>query len=604
MLDSELLPRTMLESELKQLLSNMQSKPHLQAMLMQALFARDDRTADVLYDPDVCLPRLHGPTLALVEHTLTRVFTRHAAVRLDLPLMTPRARAAAHAQSVSVMDDTGTQFGLPYDSATPLAYFLARTGQGRAAALRRYSFGRVLRARLGYLPREASEAAFDITSAPHVPAADRRVDEAEVLRVLFEVLQSFPVEGSDSYVVTVSYEGLVHGLLEACHVPASHAEDVRSALAHARKLGRSAGRKKLALALRGLESVRAGALAAAVDRLWEAEDKGLGHQAQLKVLQDALGGSSAGTAAVRCLRQVLELACAMLPAGMSLGAGSAVRLVVDPALSLPRYRDGLVLHAGVKTHKKRAERVVATGGRYDALVASLAQAALAPVAAGGGLGASKPAAARCCGVVGVCFSVDRLCSDTRPASATPAASCSSAVAACGDSTPTSSSAGGEVGVAPACSVLVYARQGLSAQERLSVMGELWDNGIRAETPDPPLPLVGAAGDEGAPVLTTEQLHALCAQRLLDWILILDAERLARGSGKELRLKLMRSRDAVKAERNKAERFKMASSSLLSCSNKKKDALDASSGKKKDSYDNLLEYVAEFQALAEISPQAR
>ena len=67
---------------------------------------------------------------------------------------------------------------------------------------------------------------------------------------------------------------------------------------------------------------------------------------------------------------------------------------------------------------------------------------------------------------------------------------------------------------------------------------------------------------------------------------------------------MRSRDAVKAERNKAERFKMASSSLLSCSNKKKDALDASSGKKKDSYDNLLEYVAEFQALAEVSPQAR
>ena len=49
---------------------------------------------------------------------------------------------------------------------------------------------------------------------------------------------------------------------------------------------------------------------------------------------------------------------------------------------------------------------------------------------------------------------------------------------------------------------------------------------------------------------------------------------------------------------------MASSSLLSCSNKKKDALDASSGKKKDSYDNLLEYVAEFQALAEVSPQAR
>jgi hypothetical protein len=69
----------MLESELKQLLSNIQRTPYFHAMLMEALFGRQDRAADLLYDPSGCLVRLHGPTVAAVSHTLTRAFIRHAA---------------------------------------------------------------------------------------------------------------------------------------------------------------------------------------------------------------------------------------------------------------------------------------------------------------------------------------------------------------------------------------------------------------------------------------------------------------------------------------------------------------------------------------------
>ena len=71
-LNSELLPRTMLESEVKQLLSNIQSKPYFHAMLMEALFNRPDRAADVLYDPDSCLQRLHGPKVAQVHELRPR----------------------------------------------------------------------------------------------------------------------------------------------------------------------------------------------------------------------------------------------------------------------------------------------------------------------------------------------------------------------------------------------------------------------------------------------------------------------------------------------------------------------------------------------------
>jgi hypothetical protein len=151
-------------------------------------------------------------------------------------------------------------------------------------------------------------------------------------------------------------------------------------------------------------------------------------------------------------------------------------------------------------------------------------------------------------------------------------------------------------------VLVYSRDGVKADERLAVMGELWDNGIGARTPDV------------SQTLTTEQLHSMCAQKLLDWILVLERPAKASSGGGgggggggssssssgggggggglsgDLRMKLMRSRDAVKAERVKAERLRVSGGGAVS--------------RKKDSYDNILDYIAdigEYQPLAEYQP---
>ena len=582
-LDSELLPRTMLESELKQLLSNIQSQPYFHAMLMEALFGRQDRAADLLYDPSSCLVRLAGPALACVTATLTRVFIRHAARLLEVPLMTPKSSLLAHKQHVLLMDATGTQFCLPYDSSTPFAYYVAReiVGKTHLPGIRRYSFGRVYRSRMGGLPKEASEASFDIMSSQHASAEQRCIEEAEVLRVLLEALHACPLESSDSYIVSVSYKGLMCGMLQAKDVPPSRMEDVYMALIHTRKLGRTAGRKKLAHVLGEEDQAMPKSLTSLLNKLWEAQDKGC--LAQVKVLQDALMSSAEGSEAVRQLRQVLEFVCAMLP-----HQSDRIRITVDPTLSLPLYKDGLVVHAGIRTEKKRSERVVATGGRYDSLVLSQE---LRPVG-------TKPAAASC-GVVGICFSLDRLCTDTRmPVSAN--------LQGGGLHAPGAGGAGGDGGVTPACSVLVYSRDGVKADERLAVMGELWDNGIGARTPDV------------SQTLTTEQLHSMCAQKLLDWILVLErpAKASSGGGGSgggvgggvnsssggggggggagglfgDLRMKLMRSRDAVKAERVKAERLRVSGGGAVS--------------RKKDSYDNILDYIAdigEYQPLAEYQP---
>ncbi len=150
-----------------------------------------------------------------------------------------------------------------------------------------------------------------------------------MIRLLLEVLYAFPVEGADSYIVSVSYKGLVRGILEAAHVPASHLESVYSALLHTRKLGRAEGRKKLVQALDGLHC--SAALTNLMNKLWESQDKDC--LVQVKVLQDALAGTTYGSEAVRQLRQVLEFASAMLP-----NQTDRIRIVVDPALSLPRYQ--------------------------------------------------------------------------------------------------------------------------------------------------------------------------------------------------------------------------------------------------------------------------
>jgi hypothetical protein len=52
--------------------------------------------------------------------------------------------------------------------------------KSRLTTLRRYSFGRVYRSRMGALPKEATEASFDIACSKHASPEQRCIEEAEV----------------------------------------------------------------------------------------------------------------------------------------------------------------------------------------------------------------------------------------------------------------------------------------------------------------------------------------------------------------------------------------------------------------------------------------
>ena len=53
--------------------------------------------------------------------------------------------------------------------------------KSRLTTLRRYSFGRVYRSRMGALPKEATEASFDIACSKHASPEQLCIEEAEVI---------------------------------------------------------------------------------------------------------------------------------------------------------------------------------------------------------------------------------------------------------------------------------------------------------------------------------------------------------------------------------------------------------------------------------------
>ncbi len=54
----------------------------------------------------------------------TRACGRHGASLLRVPLLTPCSRHATHSRVVTLMDQTGAHYFLPYDLTTPFAHFL------------------------------------------------------------------------------------------------------------------------------------------------------------------------------------------------------------------------------------------------------------------------------------------------------------------------------------------------------------------------------------------------------------------------------------------------------------------------------------------------
>ena len=154
---------------------------------------------------------------AMVREKLTAIFRRHGAVeRTDSPALFPYHSCYPSADVVQFLSPTGKVMQLPYDLILPNAMLLARHSRPERKT---FVFDNVYRVNhLRDQPKIFGEANFDIVSENSLNLALR---EAEVLKVIDEILDTFPSLASVQMCYHINHVQLLDAILRFCDVEAS-----------------------------------------------------------------------------------------------------------------------------------------------------------------------------------------------------------------------------------------------------------------------------------------------------------------------------------------------------------------------------------------------
>lgn len=162
-----------------------------------------------------------------VKDHLTSIFRRHGALEVDRPVLLPfSAHYAQHESPVyKVIDSDGTVLQMPLDLTLPNARILAKHP---SPGPKTYTFGNVFRSvRTGGHPRMVGEVDFDSVSYNSLDLALR---EAEVIKVLDEILDEFPSMATVQMCYHINHSVLLGAVLEACDIPPSKRPAVKEVI--------------------------------------------------------------------------------------------------------------------------------------------------------------------------------------------------------------------------------------------------------------------------------------------------------------------------------------------------------------------------------------
>lgn len=222
LLKSELLPPPQMEeSELHEVLqhtmANINGKAY-RTMVGQLFAQNTSPVMDYTYDIDLHKGSFSFNSAKLQQHvyeTITRIFKKHGAVRLQTPLLLPRNRKLYDGSELACfMDHSGMLVTLPYDLRMAFARFVARNN---ITHLKRYSIERVFRPRKldRAHPRELLECAFDIIT----PVTNSLLPEAETIYTISEIVQEFPALQERNYNIYLNHTSLWKAILLHSGIP-------------------------------------------------------------------------------------------------------------------------------------------------------------------------------------------------------------------------------------------------------------------------------------------------------------------------------------------------------------------------------------------------
>lgn len=186
--------------------------------ILSAIFSQSPkRFEDIAWDMDSRVSPAANELLVhgLVKERLTSVFRRHGAVETVRQMLFPRSQHYNHG-AVRLLDSSGNLLQLPFDLTLPNARAIPRQDPSLEKT---FAFGTVYREMPhGGEPRTHKEVDFDIVSRS---AFDLALKEAEVIKVLDEIIEEFPPLRSSPMCFMINHSDLLQLIMEFCRITPS-----------------------------------------------------------------------------------------------------------------------------------------------------------------------------------------------------------------------------------------------------------------------------------------------------------------------------------------------------------------------------------------------
>ncbi|KAI9924467.1 hypothetical protein MW887_007094 [Aspergillus wentii] len=294
----------------------------------------------------------------LVKERLTSIFRKHGAVETARQMLFPRSQHYNNG-AVRLLDPSGNLLQLPFDLTLPNARAIPRQDPSLEKT---FAFGTVYRDMPhGGEPRTHKEVDFDIVSHD---ALDLALKEAEVIKVLDEIIEEFPPLRSTSMCFLINHSDLLQLIMEFCRITPSQIPLVKEVVS---KL--NVGKWTMQKIRSELRSPAIGVASTSLDDLarFDFRDSPKQTQKRLRAIME-------GTEFAERLTPIfgrLNLLVAYLQR-----FSVKRKIYFNPLSSLnDKFFKGSVLFQCVFDNKRRD--VFAAGGRYDRLVQEFCPKALA-----------------------------------------------------------------------------------------------------------------------------------------------------------------------------------------------------------------------------------
>ncbi|KAJ8102567.1 kinase-like domain-containing protein [Lipomyces tetrasporus] len=324
------------------------------SQVRDALFSKShDLVKDILYDKTPNAINVDDLVLrGQAKDKLTMIFRQHGAVEVPIhSVVFPKSTVYNVTNRYQLLDAAGTVLQLPYDLTLPYARMLARV---TPAYKRSFTFGNVYRSEDpggGGEPRAYGEVDFDILSSD---SSGYAVEEAEVMKVLDQVVNEFLVSEKSSVCFCLNHADILEMIMDACRINQAQRPAVLMLLS---KLNLSLSMRDIKNELRAKSTVSSAALDD-LDKFDFRDDLEKGLSRLQRLFQASNYINDHFNFVATHLRKVSSFL-------KRFGVMKKVYLVPLSNYNERYYRRGIMFQVVIDEKK---QRIIAGGGRYDSLI--------------------------------------------------------------------------------------------------------------------------------------------------------------------------------------------------------------------------------------------